>query len=63
MKYFEIDEIREFNMLVILRNKLNIPNDKLFEEILSNEENEKYYMMKAYFITEFAIAVVEKDNI
>lgn len=63
VKYFEIDEIREFNMLVILRNKLNIPNDKLFEEILSTEENEKYYMMKAYFITEFAIAVVEKDNI
>lgn len=61
-KYFEIDEIREFNMIAKLKNKLNISTHELFENILSPEENDKYMMMKAYLINEFAIAVIEDEN-
>lgn len=60
-KFFEIDEIREFNMLVILRNKWGLSNEELFNDILDLEDNNKYFMMKTYFLNEFAIAIVEKD--
>jgi hypothetical protein len=48
-------------MLVILRNKWGLSNEELFNDILDLEDNNKYFMMKTYFLNEFAIAIVEKD--
>lgn len=59
-KYLEIEEIREFNMVVKLK-KIFLTSLKMifFDNVLTKEEADKYYMMKAYLISEFAIAIVE----
>lgn len=58
-KYLEIEEIREFNMVVKLKNIFDVSQDDFFDNVLTKEEADKYYMMKAYLISEFAIAIVE----
>lgn len=58
-KYLEIEEIREFNMVVKLKNIFGLSQDEFFDNVLTKEEADKYYMMKAYLISEFAIAIVE----
>jgi len=58
-KHFEIEEIREFNMVVKLKNTFGISLEEYFESILTKEEADKYYMMKAYLISEFSIAIIE----
>jgi formylmethanofuran dehydrogenase subunit C len=58
-KYLEIEEIREFNMVVKLKNIFDVSQDDFFDNVLIKEEADKYYMMKAYLISEFAIAIVE----
>lgn len=56
---FEIDDIREFNMLVKLKPKNFEKIEDFYENNLDSEEIEKYKILKAYLITEFSIAIID----
>lgn len=56
---FEIQDIREFNMVVKLKPKDYSSIEEFYENYLDSEQTEKYKILKAYLITEFSIALID----